>query len=217
MTDPYVAAGLQRNPFVADDGGDVGSSLFVDLGLPEPDSGVGVTEIVGPRGAGKTTHLRRWCARLDGRYHHLPRGRWVRGRTSPANWRGLPGEGVVAWDEVDRLPRIVLGVALRRARQRRALVMLGTHAPTGLADRSLFLPAPTAAAVREFARRRIAAVAVDGAAVARQVPDAAAAAAIAGAADFCWWTVGTLLHDRCATTIAGGVPAPGGAGLVVRS
>lgn len=191
--DPYLAAGLQRNPFVAEDRPGVAAAVLTDVGV-RPDPTAAVVELVGCKGAGKTTHLLAW---LDGRgpYHHVDPG-WHR-------WRRLPqpaAGGRAAWDEVDRVPRPLLARAVRRARRRDATLWLGTHVPTGLADQSLAMPAPSGSLVQRFADRRLTAAALPGRTPDLRVPDDTAVA-IAAASGGCWWTVGTALHVWAAQAV----------------
>ena len=181
----YDQLGLTGNPFVAESAPGVAEQVFTDVGLALPSQGA-VVELVGCRGAGKTTHLCRWIGTGD--YHHVELA-WSRRRPPPLPAAG----GIVAWDEADRLPRPVLAWRLSRARRRGGRVLLGTHQPTGLADQMLRLPPPTATAVRRFAALRIQAATPSGAPV-LPLP-AAHAERIAAASGGCWWQVGTLLHQ----------------------
>lgn len=190
--DPYLARGLRRNPFVAESTPGVAPSVRINVGVEEPDATV--VELVGVKGAGKTTHLLAWLEGVSGAYHHVDPGL--------DRWRRLPlpaDAAVVAWDEVDRVPSRLLARAVGRARRRGVRVRLGTHHPTGLADVSITLPRPTAALVADFARTRIDAVAIGAAPL--DLP-AAAADRIAARSQGCWWTVGTLLHAWAAAQVA---------------
>ena len=196
LPDPYRRLGLAGNPFVADEGGDVGAALFVDPGLLPPRDGE-IVELVGPRGSGKTTLLHRWLEQLGGgAYDRVPPG--------PTRLRSLPTGPVVALDEVDRLPRRRLRRTVERARRSGATLLLGTHVPGGLADRSEQLPPPTAGRIAEFSRRRIAAAALpDGSCDPLLQPSAAHIDEVLARADGCWWTIGTLLHARAAGLACG--------------
>lgn len=181
-TDGYTRLGLVGNPFVAEPTPGVAQAHFTDVGLPPPPP-AGVVELVGPRGAGKTTHLLRWCRLRGGRYTHI-------GRVGPA-WPPLGP--AAAWDEADRLPRALLRARLGSARRRGALVLLATHTATGLADTTVVMPPPTAATVTAFAARRIRAAALPGVTPLLLLPPTLAAD-VAGCSDGSWWTVGTALH-----------------------
>ncbi|CAN5232647.1 hypothetical protein BH23ACT9_BH23ACT9_12710 [soil metagenome] len=197
MSDGYARLGLRGNPFVAEQEPGVAEAVFLDVGLPplpaRGPSRATVIEVVGCKGAGKTTHLLRWCDQAGGRYRHVGPGL---GRLA---WP--PVAPVVAWDEVDRLPRPILRVRLAAARRAGALVLLGTHVPTGLADVSHRLPSPDGRLVTAFARRRVEAATLPGAHVDFALAPAEAEA-IAAASGGCWWTIGTALHIRAAQAAA---------------
>ena len=198
--DPYLRLGLHRNPFVAEDTPGVDEAVRLDVGVPDPPPS-GVIELVGCKGAGKTTHLMACLQDRPGPYRHVDPGLDRFGRF-PMPEVG----GTVAWDEVDRVPSLLLRIAVTRARRRGALVLLGTHRRTGLADHSHVLPGPTATTVRAFAVRRIEAVLVEGTTGRLDLPEALAAD-IARRADGCWWTVGTELHRWAAARADAASPA----------
>lgn len=201
--DPYRAAGLRHNPFVAEPTPGVDPSVRIDVGL-RPDPGAAVVELVGCKGAGKTTHLIAWLDGDTSRYRHVDPGA-DRLRPLPVG----PAGATLAWDEVDRVPGSLLRRAVGRARRRGTRVLLGTHVATGLADQSLILPAPTAALVADFATRRIAAAALAPDAASLRVPEEVARDA-AAASGGCWWAVGTRLHVWAAGQVrAVGVAAAG--------
>ena len=197
--DPYQRMGVHRNPFVAEDTPGVEESVRVDVGVPAPPSR-GVVEVIGCKGAGKTTHLMAWLRDRPGPYRHVDPG-LARFGPFPMPTVG----GTVAWDEVDRVPPTLLRIAVARARRRGALVLLGTHRHTGLADHSHVLPVPTATTVLAFAERRIAAARIrpdtNNVEPSLELPTAVAAD-IARRAAGCWWTVGTELHRWAAARAA---------------
>ena len=202
--DPYRAAGLRHNPFVAEPTPGVDPRVRIDVGL-RPDPGAAVVELVGCKGAGKTTHLMAWLDGDTARYRHVAPGT-DRLRRLPVG----PVGGTLAWDEVDRVPGPLLRRAVGRARRRGTRVLLGTHVPTGLADQSLTLPAPTPALVSDFAARRIAAAALGTGTTALHLTDDVARE-VAAASDGCWWAVGTALHVWAAGQVrAAGVRGAGG-------
>ncbi len=183
--DPYLAVGLARNPFVAEQQPGVDDAVFLDVGCPDPPA-AGVVELVGCRGAGKTTHLVRWSTQLEGRYHHVEVG--------PGRLRPLPVARVAAWDEVDRVPGPLLRLSVARARRQGSLLLLGSHRATGLADVTHVMPTPTAAGVRRFFDRRVAAVTLPGQDRPPLALSAQDAARIARQADGSWRDVGSALH-----------------------
>lgn len=166
--------------------------LWLERGLGSRP-GRGIVEVVGPKGAGKTSHLLRWLGE-DGPYHHVaPRG-WRR-------WARPPVADVVAWDEVDRMPRLVLADALRRTRRRTRLLLLGTHRALGVGAVVHHLPPPTAAEVAAWAARRVAAAALPGATPDLEIPQQVAAR-VAAACQGSWRHVADELHAWAARVVA---------------
>jgi hypothetical protein len=152
-----------------------------------------VVQVVGVRGAGKTSLLSRWHAATGGRYHWVP--------PTPARWRLLPCAPIVYWDEADRVPPVVLLVSLLRARRAGATLVLGTHADltrpvrrAGLPLHTVTLPCPTADTVMAWAALRIAAACLPGEAPAKLRLDTATAAQIASSCGGSWRVVGDRLH-----------------------
>ena len=119
MIDPYRAAGLKRNPFVAEGSPGVAEEHWTDRRLPASLTlrpGVFV-QVIGPKGSGKTSHLLRWRASAPGPYRHVRPG-W--GRLRP-----LPAGPVVYWDEADRALWIKAALAIQG--RQAAMVVVGTH------------------------------------------------------------------------------------------
>ncbi|HEX6986890.1 MAG TPA: hypothetical protein VF170_16050 [Planctomycetaceae bacterium] len=173
---PYLRLGLARNPFVAEPVPGVAEGLWVPRRLPDaPDpGGRRLLQVIGEKGAGKTSLLLRWRAAAPGPYRHVP--------DSPARWRPPPLAPLCYWDELDRLPGPVLRVMLRRAAVRGATVAAGTHrdlsaeaARAGLAIETLVLPPLSADDVLAFAAARIAAAGLPGAEPRLTLPPALAA------------------------------------------
>lgn len=161
MNDPYRAAGLLRNPFVID-GELVADEVWLDRGFSDALlSPRCVVQFVGEKGAGKTSHLRRWQAQLGGPYRHIAPGR--------DRYRPPPGKGrAVFWDEADRIPRPILSSYLALVALRRSMVVIGTHRDlsepaerAGLAVRTMILQAITNEDVEEWANLRISAASLD--------------------------------------------------------
>ena len=192
--DPYRQIGLAANPFIASPEPGEPARTFVDRGLPTPPHH-GFVEVVGRKGAGKTTHLLHWLRGRDGGvYRHVPPG--------VGRFRPLPVAPVVAWDEADRVPAPLLRHAARAARRRGSLVLIGTHRPLGLGDVVHVLADPTAEELSRWARLRVTAVATgEHDHALGDVP----AEAIARSCGGDWWQAGTDLHIWAAQqALAGG-------------
>ena len=201
--DPYRRCGLAANPFAHGAGGPGGSADWVSRGLPEP-AGPGqcrLLQVIGVKGAGKTSTLRRWRAAAPGPCRYVPPG--------TRRLRPLPVAPLVYWDEADRAVTAIRWWAWRVAARRRATVVAGTHVDlgvearaAGLAVNTVPLGPITAAEMTEWARRRFAAV---GAGSEWALPDDVAidVAARAGAS---WRVAGDLLHSWVATQVAGRSP-----------
>lgn len=153
MTDRYRAAGLERNPFLAEQQPGAAPEVWIDRGLPQPTWRAGhLVQVIGPRGSGKTCHLLRWKVALAGPYVHVGSGL--------RRWRALPVGSVVYWDEADRAMRLL--PALGRLAHIGGMAVVGTHRDLSAAGSRLGLSTEThvlgdldAADVRAFARARI--------------------------------------------------------------
>lgn len=162
QADGYERIGLGANAFSHHLDGDepfLSRSCTADLQLVEGQ--MRYVELVGVRGAGKSTHLRRWNARHGGAFHHVAPGR--------QRWRFPPIRPLVFWDEFDRLPAPLRRQALWRAKRQGCTVVAGTHrrlAPEaerlGFAVESQELVPLTVAEVQEWAEARLALVALPG-------------------------------------------------------
>lgn len=158
MTDPdpghwedaYRAAGLRANPFAlppdpddvdpedphGSEPGDPGPEDDprrgeIDRGLgpaPEP-AAAALIQLVGDRGAGKSTQLRRWRRDRPGPHHYVVRHpyrlRWARPPTGP----------LVYGDEIDRLPVPLRWWWLRALARAGATLVIGTHRDLGALGR----------------------------------------------------------------------------------
>ena len=65
----YAALGLSGNPFVAESEPGVAADLWIARdGVPSPPQPGQrrLIQLIGPKGAGKTSHLLRWCALAPG-------------------------------------------------------------------------------------------------------------------------------------------------------
>lgn len=191
MTDPYLRAGLARNPFVLDPDPGVAPDLWISRGFDTPSPRPGrAVQFLGAEGAGKTSHLLRIRAAHPGPYRHIEpdRTRWLPPPVAPAAY----------WDEADRIPSPILWIALRRARRAGAGLVLGTHrdlsrplAAAGWTVETIAFEPLTAAEVSVWAARRIHAAA-EGAPRIALPPEAAAAVARDSGASL--RTAGDLLH-----------------------
>lgn len=165
--DGYARLGLSGNPFVADRDRAVDPDLWLErVGMPDPPTaGLGLlVQLIGPKGAGKTSHLLRWRESAPGPYHYVAPGR--------QRWAMPPLGPLVYWDEVDRLATPVRRVAFGRAAKVGATIVAGTHedlsAPARRAGLDVLthdFPGLTPAVLREWCDLRIAAVRIPGAAV----------------------------------------------------
>ena len=102
---PYLTLGLQRNPFVAEAEPGVSVELWFDRGWSNPPASRAkqLLQVMGPMGAGKTSHLKHWQTQTGGSYCPYPLG-WGRLK--------LPAvEPIVYWDEANRIPTPFLIVA----------------------------------------------------------------------------------------------------------
>ncbi|MCB0997218.1 MAG: hypothetical protein KDB21_19120 [Acidimicrobiales bacterium] len=202
--DPYRRAGLERNPFCHD----VVAATFIDRGVgpaPEPRQRLFV-QLVGVKGAGKTTQLGRWRAEHAGPHHWVPPSR--------GRWRRLPVAPIAYWDEIDRAPVRLVRSALRRASAAGATVVAGTHLDLGhLADdagldvRTHDLPALTPAEVRRWAMERLRSARLPGTDRELLLEDSLADD-VARDAGGSWRVAGDLMHAwvarQVATAMAGG-------------
>ncbi len=160
MRDPYLRAGLRANPFVADQKPGVPDGLWVDRGLPDrlEFRARTLVQVLGPKGAGKTSHLLRWRSGLPGPYVHV--------RPGAGRLRRLPVSQVSYWDEADRAVWLSAGLMVQSAFGH--MVVAGTHrdltpwaALVGLDVETWTVPPLTEDAVAAFAAQRFAAVGGD--------------------------------------------------------
>ncbi|MEM9701256.1 MAG: hypothetical protein AAF907_02280 [Planctomycetota bacterium] len=164
---PYARLGLSRNPFTADPAPGVASELWVNRPAPEPPRAGQrrLVQLLGEKGAGKTSLLLRWRDEEAGPYRYVP-------PTFPLRdgWRRallLPVRPLVYWDEADRAPAPLLRFALHRAARTGATVVVGTHHDLTPEATRAELPVQTHAfppltpdALRAWCKPRIAAAAL---------------------------------------------------------
>ncbi|MEM8535213.1 MAG: hypothetical protein AAGF95_30525 [Chloroflexota bacterium] len=159
MIDPYETIGLGGNPFVVESAPGVPDMLWIDRGFstaPKPDSKQFV-QVIGPKGAGKTSLLLHWRDQVDGPYVHFPLG-WGR-------WRLPPVAPMAYWDEADRIPQPFLRYGLYQAARHNATIIAGTHVDLthaaqrhGFAVKTIEHPPLDVVTLRAWVTRRIAAV-----------------------------------------------------------
>lgn len=205
--DAYVAAGLARNPFAIPED-DAATPL-----VPGPATGQApepgrqrLVQVLGERGAGKTTTLRAWRARRPGPYHWVP----PRGAS---RWHVPPVAAIAYWDELDRLPGWVLRLAFDRAARTAATIVAGTHVDlgppasrAGLEVVTVTFPPITADRLARWFDQSVAAVAISDAAgnrphqqLDRPTPDEFQAMATTAATS--WRVGGDCLHAWTAQAV----------------
>ncbi|WP_242688189.1 hypothetical protein [Alienimonas californiensis] len=166
---PYAALGLRHNPFLADPVPGVAEPFWIVRDVPPPpEPGQRrILQLLGEKGAGKTSLSLHWRRERPGPYRYVP-------PTLPLldGWRRfapLPVAPLVYWDEADRVPAALLWWGLRRAAKSGATVVVGTHRDltpeatrAGLPLRSHEFPPLTPEALRAWCAPRIAAAALPG-------------------------------------------------------
>jgi len=196
--DPYLRCGLRGNPFEKEP-----VQAWTEPGwiertpMPPPAPGRHrVIQLVGVRGAGKSTTLRRWWSTTPGPWHYVPPGR--------GRWRTLPVAELVYWDEVDRCPQPLRRLAWLRAARIGATVVAGSHvdlsaeaAQAGLTVDSIEFRPISATELSTWAQARIASAGGEGWTL--PPADAAAIAAAAGAS---WRRAADLMHIWVAEQVA---------------
>lgn len=194
LLNPYVALGLQRNPFILESSATITPSLWIDRGYSSPPlpKAKQFVQLVGVKGAGKTSHLKYWQARTGGEYCYYPpdRGRFK-----------MPATGPIAyWDEADRIPLPYLLMALAGAARCGSTVVVGTHADlslaarmTGLLTKTIYIEPFDELLLLNWANRRIEAVRIPDA-ICRLRLDMATAKEIVATVDGSWREAADQLH-----------------------
>jgi hypothetical protein len=119
--DPYHQIGLRRNPFIAPETLEISPHRWLDMGFsfpPSPQPKLFV-QIIGKKGAGKTSHLLHWKQQIGGIYYYC-QADWQR-------WQFPPLSQVVYWDEADRIPLPILLISLGKMSYLQGTIMVGTH------------------------------------------------------------------------------------------
>ena len=203
---PYQALGLKRNPFVLEDDATISPPLWIDRGwsAPPQPGAKQLVQIIGVKGAGKTSHLKHWQAETGGPDCYYPPG-WGRLKLPVISPLAKPVHQRIAyWDEADRIPDPILVAALLTAAHTNHTIVAGTHTDLSNVARWMKLPVTTivilafdAIMLTQWVNKRIAAVRLpDG------CPDeccglklgAAKAEEIAIAANGSWREASDLLH-----------------------
>lgn len=209
QVDPYLRCGLRANPFVREPDQAWSEPGWIER-APQAPPAPGrnrLVQLIGVRGAGKSTTLRRWCSTAPGPWRYVPPG--------PGRWRPLPVAPLVYWDEIDRCPALLRRVAWWRAARIGATVVAGSHVDlsaqarrAGLRVDSLEFPPISVAELTAWAQARIALA--GGAGWTIPPADAAVIAARAGAS---WRRAADLMHiwvaDRVARAAETWPPEPG--------
>jgi len=121
IVDRYRQYGLGHNPFAFDV--DQQQEVFVSRSLPSPPpAGSGVmVQVIGEKGAGKTTQLQQWRRESPGPYFYVPASPWRDRFARP------PIADLVYADEVDRMPQPLRLLWFRQLARAGATVIVGTH------------------------------------------------------------------------------------------
>lgn len=123
IVDRYRAVGLASNPFSVELDRSAADRLFVDRQLPSPPTPGSATlvQVLGDRGAGKTTQVLAWRRCVDGPYHYVP--------PTPLRDRlALPPIAPLVYvDELDRMPAPLRWRWLGQLARFGTTVVAGTH------------------------------------------------------------------------------------------
>lgn len=193
--DPYQQLGLRCNPFIAEQIPGVAADLWLDRGFsqaPSPGTQT-LVQLIGDKGAGKTSHLLHWQQQTGGSYAYYPPG-WGR-------WKIPPVEAIAYWDEADRIPMPLLLRSLANATRRQATIVVGTHVDlswaahwTGLKVQTIEFPIITLEEIRSWANRRIAAVQLPDVPSVELSLDTEILEEILAQSNNSWRTIATHLH-----------------------
>lgn len=120
-SDPYHQLGLRRNPFIAPDDLEIPPQRWLDFGFSQapPIQNRLFLQVIGKKGAGKTSHLLHWKQQTGGIYYYCQPG-WKRCLIPPVS-------KIVYWDEANRIPLPLLLTSLWRSRSINATIVAGTH------------------------------------------------------------------------------------------
>lgn len=120
-SDPYHQLGLRRNPFIAPDNLEISPQRWLDFGFsqPPPIQKRLFLQVIGEKGAGKTSHILHWKQQTGGVYYYCQPG-WKRCLLPPV-------AKIAYWDEANRIPLPLLLISLWQASFINATIVAGTH------------------------------------------------------------------------------------------
>lgn len=130
ISDPYQALGLKHNPFKAEEidlqcreaWRGIDAKRWLERGYsqaPQPQSRQFI-QLLGVKGAGKSSHLAHWRQQESGPYHYVDR-RWSK------RWKQPLLAPICYWDEVCRMPKMLLWPSLLKASLAGHTICVGTH------------------------------------------------------------------------------------------
>ncbi len=195
--DPYRGVGLERNPFLLEVGA-VEARVWVDRGSSDaPPVGAGIFwQILGVKGAGKSSHLQHWLAQTGGVYRYY-------GPHWTSRWTMPPVQPIAYWDEADRIPAPLLWLALANAARQKASIVAATHRDlalearrAGLEVKTMWLERISPEQLLEWAELRIARVRLESGSNYR-VTLLEAEEMLKTSSDS-WRELGGVLHNHCA-------------------
>lgn len=202
--DPYATIGLRGNPFFAEEEVGVPEALWLDRGFSTapPVRAKRLVQVMGDKGAGKTSHLKHWQAQADGPYCYYPEGRW--------RWKFPLIAAIAYWDEANRIPLLLLVPALWRASHLGATIVAGTHTDlshiarlVGLEVYAICLPQLEVEPLIAWVKLRIEAVRLPEATVKLELtPDLAAEIVLTAKS---WREAAVLLHIWAAKTASAAI------------
>lgn len=123
IADRYHQHGLRANPFAVPQPIPSQPGSFIDRGLPDPPGASSATlvQVIGDKGAGKSTQVFEWQRREPGPYHYVPP------RPYRSRWARPPIADLVYADEIDRMPVPLRSRWFRKLAVTGATVVAGTH------------------------------------------------------------------------------------------
>lgn len=120
--DPYRLLGLKRNPFVIESKPGVSSEHWIDQipELPFPQKKQRqLIQILGHKGAGKTSLILHWQKYVGGPYHYVP--------PDVGKYHFPKIKELCFIDEADRLPLFYKPIIFALAKAKQATLVVGTH------------------------------------------------------------------------------------------